>query len=381
MRANARSSRRYANKHGTVVRITPTILSVSDATKIPVIYHRFADKSSTTSPAASARRRASSTCRTTERIRATERIAAARYSFSNIKRMEPLVDENITRMAREARRMVRSDGRALRLHSLGHLRGQGRDVDGLIRGSTVASCGSASWRASTPFTNWIKSMWVGEKYLVASPQQGSGIGVLMRFRDRLVAQRYKGIEAGTTDGRIDFLQTDAVYEKMMAEIDAAAGRKCSRSCRSTRRSWSIARITSHAWANHATLPISPEHLPPAGFERRPGPTRLVRAQGFGGDAQRVDRAAGPGHLRARRRWVPARAQARRPREGQGIPGAQSRSATARAGASGKDLAQMELFKTSLQFFRAFTPRAANPKVPGRYRYKGGIVPLPTYGSP
>ncbi len=45
------------------------------------------------------------------------------------------------------------------------------------------------------------------KYLVASPEQDSGIGTLMRFRDKLIQQRYKDIEAGTTDGRTDLLQT------------------------------------------------------------------------------------------------------------------------------------------------------------------------------
>lgn len=58
-----------------------------------------------------------------------------------------------------------------------------------------------------PFTNWVKSTWFGEKYLVASPEQNSGIGSLMRFRDGLIDRRYKDIEKGTTNGRIDLLQT------------------------------------------------------------------------------------------------------------------------------------------------------------------------------
>lgn len=57
-----------------------------------------------------------------------------------------------------------------------------------------------------PFTNWVKSTWMG-KYLVASPEQDSGIGTLMRFRDGLIQQRQRDIEDGKTNGRMDLLQT------------------------------------------------------------------------------------------------------------------------------------------------------------------------------
>lgn len=52
----------------------------------------------------------------------------------------------------------------------------------------------------------MKSTFLG-KYLVASPEQDSGIGTLMRFRDRLITQRYQAIADGATDGRVDLLQT------------------------------------------------------------------------------------------------------------------------------------------------------------------------------
>ncbi len=47
---------------------------------------------------------------------------------------------------------------------------------------------------------------MGEKYLVAKPEDDSGIGSMMRFRDRLMSQRMKEIENGTTGGRADLLQ-------------------------------------------------------------------------------------------------------------------------------------------------------------------------------
>lgn len=52
----------------------------------------------------------------------------------------------------------------------------------------------------------MKSTFLG-KYLVASPEQDSGIGTLMRFRDRLIKERYQAIADGATNGRIDLLQT------------------------------------------------------------------------------------------------------------------------------------------------------------------------------
>lgn len=58
-----------------------------------------------------------------------------------------------------------------------------------------------------PFTNWVKSTWLGDRYLVARPEQDSGVGALMRFRDGLVDQRLRAVAKGTTDGRVDLLQT------------------------------------------------------------------------------------------------------------------------------------------------------------------------------
>src|ERR1700761_8974157 len=84
---------------------------------------------------------------------------------------------------------------------------KGEDVAGLIQGFHDGLPAFGILARLYPFTNWVKSTWVGEKYLVASPEQDSGIGTLMRFRDKLIQQRQKDIEAGTTGGRVDLLQT------------------------------------------------------------------------------------------------------------------------------------------------------------------------------
>lgn len=57
-----------------------------------------------------------------------------------------------------------------------------------------------------PFTNWIKSTWVGGKYLVAGLEDNSGMGMLMRFRDNLIDKRLKEIEAGAAGEKVDILQ-------------------------------------------------------------------------------------------------------------------------------------------------------------------------------
>jgi len=84
---------------------------------------------------------------------------------------------------------------------------QGTDVAGLIQGFHDGLPAFGLMARLHPFTTWIKTTWVGERYLVAKPEDNSGIGILMRFRDRLIKQRLEDIEAGATGGRIDLLQT------------------------------------------------------------------------------------------------------------------------------------------------------------------------------
>ena len=81
---------------------------------------------------------------------------------------------------------------------------KGEDVEGLIQGFHDGLPAFGLMARLHPFTTWIKTTWVG-KYLVAKPEDNSGIGVLMRFRDRLIAERVKDNESGKS--RIDLLQT------------------------------------------------------------------------------------------------------------------------------------------------------------------------------
>ncbi|MCJ1381646.1 hypothetical protein MMC17_004757 [Xylographa soralifera] len=81
------------------------------------------------------------------------------------------------------------------------------DVGGLIQGFHDYLPAFGFLGRMYPFTRFVKSTWLGKRYLVAKPEDNSGIGVLMRFRDKLLEQRLTAIEAGETSGRPDFLQS------------------------------------------------------------------------------------------------------------------------------------------------------------------------------
>ena len=82
----------------------------------------------------------------------------------------------------------------------------GSDVSGLIQGFHDGLPGFGVMARLYPFTNWIKNTWFGERYLVARPEHDSGIGILMRFRDRLLEERKEDLKAGKAGDRTDFLQ-------------------------------------------------------------------------------------------------------------------------------------------------------------------------------
>ena len=83
----------------------------------------------------------------------------------------------------------------------------GSDIGGLIKGFHEGLPAFGFLARLHPFTSWLKDTWIGEKYLVAKPEDESGIGTMMRFRDKLIEQRLKEIEDGAQGERVDLLQT------------------------------------------------------------------------------------------------------------------------------------------------------------------------------
>ena len=86
---------------------------------------------------------------------------------------------------------------------------KGADVDGLIKGfhQTLPLVGALP--RVYPLIELVNKTPL-RKYLQANPEDNSGFGLLMRFRDKLLADRLEAIKIGSTGGRIDLLQACAM---------------------------------------------------------------------------------------------------------------------------------------------------------------------------
>ena len=84
---------------------------------------------------------------------------------------------------------------------------KGRDVGGLIQAFRDGLPLFGLLATLHPFTTWLKTTWIGTKYLLVKPEDDSGVGTLMRFRDRLLTERINENESGKSRERVDLLQT------------------------------------------------------------------------------------------------------------------------------------------------------------------------------
>lgn len=82
-------------RYGPVLRITPTLLLVSDATKLPEVYGRQANKSNHYITGSFGEQESLFNMKEHKVHAHFRKIAAGPYAFSNIKKMEPLVDLRI----------------------------------------------------------------------------------------------------------------------------------------------------------------------------------------------------------------------------------------------------------------------------------------------
>jgi len=150
------------------------------------------------------------------------KIAAGPYAFSNVKKMEPLIDHRIhewlakltSRFAETREEFDFAPWAVYMAYDIISEVGfgapfgfveRGSDVGGLIQGFHDGLVPFDLMARLWPFTNFIKKTALG-KYPIAKPEDESGIGMLMRFRDKLMHQRLRDIEEGKVN-RVYLLQT------------------------------------------------------------------------------------------------------------------------------------------------------------------------------
>jgi hypothetical protein len=199
------------------------MLLVSDARKLPEIYHRQANKSKHYVTGSFGATESVFNMQSHHTHAHYRKLIAGPYSFSNIKKMEPLVDVRIqewietldTRFAETGKRCDFAPWAVFMAYDiisevgfgapLGFVE-KGEDIGGLIQGFHDGLPAFGIMCRLYPFTEWVKTTWAG-RYLVAGPEDKSGVGVIMKFRDKLIDERMKDIKAGRTGGRVDLLQT------------------------------------------------------------------------------------------------------------------------------------------------------------------------------
>ncbi|KAI9874409.1 MAG: hypothetical protein M1830_009777 [Pleopsidium flavum] len=296
---------------------------------------------------------------------------------------------------------------------------KGADIEGLIQNLHDGMVYFGLMSRLYPFTSWIKSTWIGQKYLVAKPEHNSGIGVLMRFRDRLLAQRMQDIEEDKTSDRTDLLQTfiDArtddgkaldidyikaeillvllagadttgttfqtmlcyimsspeVYDRLMIEIDEATRKgllsptpqfsevrdHCPYYIACVRESMRVCPVTPTTLPRVVSEPGMDLYgkFAPAGTEIACNPWQVHRDKTIYGEDANSFRPE---------RWLEDGEKEKMFTKYNLAFGYGSRVCL------GKDIALMELYKGPLQFLRKFKPEIVNKNKPGDFVLKGGV---------
>lgn len=201
------------------------MLLISDATKLPDIYSRNATKSKHYITGAFGKDESVLNMQDAATHAKFRRMIAPPYSFTNVKRMEYLIDEQISHWIDKIDVLFASGANRVPfdfaqwavymaydiISSIGFgapigFIEQGGDTNGLVNSVRTGMWHFGIMAKLYPFVELVKKTFLA-RYLVSTPEQKSGMGTLMRFRDRLIEKRYEDIKGGATASRYDLLQT------------------------------------------------------------------------------------------------------------------------------------------------------------------------------
>jgi len=206
--------------NATAVRISPNLLFLSSAKYLPIIYHRTVAKSQMYITGSFGEAESVFNIQPHAVHAYHRKLIAGPYSFSKVIKTEPLMDERILEFIS---RIEKFEGKQFDLAPWGTYVAfdiisqvgfgkpfgfveKGGDVGGLIEALHDGLVVFGVFAKLYPLMEWIKTTWF-KKHVVATPEMKGGMGVLMRWRDRVLEERMREIEQGKRkEERVDLLQ-------------------------------------------------------------------------------------------------------------------------------------------------------------------------------
>ncbi|RPA86872.1 cytochrome P450 [Ascobolus immersus RN42] len=206
-------------KYGPVVRLSPDALIISDPKYLPIVYHMRVNKPDM-SETQGANESVLGAAHYKEHAKRKRRVAGA-YSMTNVRRMEHHVDGHVIRLIKTFDDLYAKTGKVFDYapwaqyfaydvvsdvafgKPLGFVE-TNSDVFGLLKMFQQGIPITAVF-TKLPTLAWFFRVTGLKGLLKPKPNQNFGIGGLMHFKDKLLAERYEEFKKGN-GGRNDFLK-------------------------------------------------------------------------------------------------------------------------------------------------------------------------------